>query len=251
MKNKSPEQARKYSRLNLFIRSSIFSSILVPTCILYSLICILSTPLSLYWRSRIARWWIIGMVKLCKIICHIDYQIEGLQNLKKAKTPIVMSKHQSAWEAFYLTAILPEAAIITKRELMWVPFFGWAFNVLKPISINRSNKKSAMQQLIEQGKVALDQGRPMLIFPEGTRIPAGKVGHYKLGGARLSEATGYPIVPVAHNAGRYWPRRQFIKIPGTVRLCFGPPIYPQGKTAEEILALTKDWIENKMTEIDR
>lgn len=162
-----------------------------------------------------------------------------------------MCKHQSAWETFFIQGNFDQVAMIVKRELLWFPFFGWALALLGPIAINRKDSKSAMQQIIQQGKRYLEAGRWICVFPEGTRIASGEVGKYKLGGARLAVATGYPVVPVAHNAGRCWPKRKFIKRPGIIRIIFGPPIDPKGKTAEEVLELSKNWIETKMSEIDK
>lgn len=243
-KNKMP-----YSRLSLFFRSLLYSVIMTVTCVLYCFLCLLASPLPLRFRHRLTSVWIVGMIKLARVICHIDYQVHGWHHVKAIKNGIIMCKHQSAWETFYLQSHLNEAAMITKKELLFFPFFGWALALLGPIAINRKNTRSAMQQLISQGQRCLDAGRWVVIFPEGTRIPYGEVGKYKLGGARLSQATGYPIIPVAHNAGRFWPRRQFTKIPGTIHLYFGEPIYPEGKTPEEILALTQNWIENKIQEM--
>src|SRR5262249_35098410 len=119
-----------------------------------------------------------------------------------------------------------------------------------PIAIDRDNKTSAMQQIITKGKKCLDVGRWVLVFPEGTRVPTGAVGKYKLGGARLAVATGYPILPIAHNAGRYWPRRTFLKRPGSVRIVIGPLIESEGRKAEELLHAAKAWIEETMVRID-
>ncbi len=240
---------KKYSRFNMFLRCLLYSIIMISTCILYCFVCLLAAPLPLRWRSRITTVWIAGMLELCGVICRIQYREEGLRNLSKIKNAIIMSKHQSAFETFYLPSKFENAAMIVKKELLYLPFFGWALALLGPIAINRKKTKSAMQQLIQQGQHALDSGRWVVIFPEGTRIPAGKIGKYKLGGARLAVATGYPIIPVAHNAGYFWPRRKFLKTPGTVTIAFGPPIDPKGKTPEELLALTQTWIENKVKEL--
>lgn len=246
MKNKP----KTYSSLNLFIRSLLLSIMMSVSCTFYCLICFLFTPFSLRVRYKVTQKWIAAMVKLCRFICHIDYQVEGWSELKKIKNGIIMSKHQSAWETFFLCSSFDQVAMIVKRELLWFPFFGWGLALLAPIAINRKDTKSAMQQIIQQGQQCLDDGRWVVIFPEGTRIPSGQIGKYRIGGARLSVATGYPIIPMAHNAGQHWPRQQFIKKPGLIRVVFGPPIYPEGKTAEEVLELTKTWIETKMLELD-
>lgn len=187
---------------------------------------------------------------MLRILCRIDCQIHGAENVPKDRPVIIMSKHQSTWETFFLPLVFHDPAIIIKKELLWVPFFGWGLATIDPISINRRKKSSAMQQIIEKGKQCLQEGRSILVFPEGTRTAYGSVGHYRLGGARLAVATGHPVLPVAHDAGRYWPRKQFIKRPGTIHLVIGPPIESKGRTAEEVLALTKNWIEDAVKRID-
>ena len=143
-------------------------------------------------------------------------------------------------------------AIITKRELLWVPFFGWAFATIEPIAINRSDKATAMEQVITKGKKCLEQGRWVLVFPEGTRIPWGKIGKYRLGGARLAIAAGgYPILPVAHNAGYFWGKNTFIKKPGTVRVVIGPLIETKDRTPEAVTEEVKNWIENTILRIEK
>lgn len=235
---------------SMVIRSAIFGAIVPIFTVFWSVICVLSWPLPLRIRHRVVMVWTNSVVKILKVICCIDYQIEGAENIPLDRNGIVMSKHQSAWETFYLPGLFDRTAIILKHELLWVPFFGWGMATIEPIMINRNDKSSAMTQIISKGRKFLEQGRWILVFPEGTRIPSGKVGKYRLGAARLAVETGYPVLPVAHNAGRYWSRRKFVKTPGTVHLVFGPLIESTGKTAEEVLALTKDWIETTMHRID-
>ncbi len=241
---------KKKLSLSQIIRSLIFGIIFPTYTMLYSFICLLVSPLPLRYRHRTVMFYTNSVIWLLKVICHVNYRIEGLENIPRDKPGIIMSKHQSAWETFYLPGHFNQTAIILKRELAWVPFFGWGLWVTDPIVINRSDRSNAMSQVIRQGKKYLAAGRWILVFPEGTRIPTGQVGHYRIGGARLSVETGYPILPVAHNAGRYWARKQFMKYPGTIHLVFGPIIEPQGRTPEEVLQLTKDWIENTMKTID-
>jgi 1-acyl-sn-glycerol-3-phosphate acyltransferase len=250
MKNTPPRKAKQYSSINLFVRSLIFHTVFALSCILYGCICLLASPFPLRIRYKVNQKWIAAMLIWCRFICHLDYQIEGLSHVKKIKSGIIMSKHQSAWETFFLSSSFDQVAMITKKELLWVPFLGWCLALLSPIAINRKDTKSAMQQIIQQGKRCLETGRWVVIFPEGTRVPAGQIGTYRIGGARLSVETGYPIVPMAHNAGRFWPKKKFVISPGLIRVAFGPPIDPQGKTAEEVLELTKSWIENKVLELE-
>ncbi|EKD70334.1 MAG: hypothetical protein ACD_46C00566G0002 [uncultured bacterium] len=235
-----------YSKMNLFFRSLIFSIYSLSTIFLYSFIVAATFPLSLRYRYMVIRLYLRAYIFVLKKICHIDYVVEGLENIPSDKAGVVMSKHQSTWETFFLPLIFNDPAVITKRELMWIPFFGWALAISKPISINRREKASAMQQVITKGKKYLAEGRWVLLFPEGTRTSYGHVGHYRLGGARLAVAADSFIIPVAHDAGRVWPRRKFIKYPGTVHVVVGPAIHTTGRTPEEVLQLTKNWIETTM-----
>ena len=238
------------TRLNLFIRSLVFFVYSAVAIAIYSFVCLCSFPLPLKYRHAIIRRFLIVYMAVLSFVCRINYKVEGLKNIPKHNAAIILSKHQSAWETFYLPILFHDPAVIIKRELLWVPFFGWGLAMADPISINRKERTSAMQQIINKGKKCLQEGRFVLVFPEGTRMPSGTVGKYKLGGARLAEATGYPVIPVAHNAGRFWPKRGFIKWPGTIEVVIGPAIETQGRTADEILNLAKTWIEDTMTRID-
>ena len=240
-----------YSKINLFFRSLIFSLYSMVIIFLYSFVCLVSFLFPLRYRLALIRSYLRLSIYVLKVVCHIDYQIEGLEHIPKDRKAIVLSKHQSTWETFFLPLIFLDPAIIVKRELLWVPFFGWGLATTDPIVINRNNKATAMQQLMKKGKKCLDSGRFVLLFPEGTRIPVGEIGHYRLGGARLAAETGYPIIPIAHNAGHFWPKRTFIKYPGTVRMVIGEPIQSKGRKPDELLALTKDWIESTVLKIDR
>ena len=191
---------------------------------------------------RFNLWWL-------KLTCGLDYHVEGLEHIPSSNG-IVLSKHQSAWETLALALLFRPPAWVVKRELLWVPFFGWGLAALAPIAINRGAGRKALQQLLDQGTRALSKGRWVIIFPEGTRVARGEKRRYQSGGARLAAVSGYPVVPVAHNAGRFWPRRSFIKYPGTIRLCIGPAIQSAGRSPEEINAAAEVWIEGKMRELD-
>lgn len=239
------------SNFNLFVRSLLFSIYSITTIIIYSFVCLLTFFCPLSFRHRVIRIYMRTYMLVLKKLCHIDYTVEGLEHIPENRAGIIMSKHQSTWETFFLPLIFHNPAVIVKKELLWLPFFGWGLAASDPISIDRKQKSSAMQQIIKKGKACLEKGRWVLIFPEGTRTAAGEVGHYKLGGARLAKATGFPIIPVAHNAGHYWPRRKFLKQPGTIRVVIGSLIESKNRTPEELLDLTKTWIENTMLRIDR
>ncbi len=175
-------------------------------------------------------------------------QVEGVENIPEGNA-VIMCKHQSTWETLALQVIFPPQVWVMKRELLKVPFFGWGLAMLEPIAIDRKARGKARQQLIDQGTERLKNGRWVVIFPEGTRIPPGKKGRYALGGASLAASSGYPVVPMAHNAGEFWSRRKFIKQPGTIQVRIGPLIDSKDKSVEEINAEAEAWIEGQMQQI--
>jgi 1-acyl-sn-glycerol-3-phosphate acyltransferase len=229
----------------ILIRSIIFFTLLIVVTILFA---ILVFPIGMLipfrQRCQIANAW--GMLSLWLLakICNLNYEIKGQENLPE-HSAIIMSKHQSAWETVALRGIVPpEQAWILKRELMWIPFFGWALAAVGSIGIDRSSGRSAMRQVISKGTERLKQGRLVMIFPEGTRVAPGEHKRYGMGGALLAEKSGYPIIPVAHNAGVFWRRRGVKKHPGTIQLVIGQPIETKDKTANEIIAEVEEWIES-------
>lgn len=197
---------------------------------------------------KIAQRWGRHNIIAVRWLCGIRLRIEGKENIPD-KPVIVFSKHQSSYEIMALMGYLRPSAWVGKQELLKIPVFGWAFKKSKPITIDRGAGRVAVEQLLEQGKQALDEGRNVLIFPEGTRKAPGAPPNYRIGGAVLAEQSGYPVLPVALNAGEFWPRASLIKWPGTVTISFGPLIESQGKTAEQIRAEARQWIEDKMDEI--
>lgn len=192
--------------------------------------------------SRFVIWWL-------KITCRVNYQIIGQENIPN-KPCIIMCKHQSTWETLALQFIFPQQAWILKRELLWVPFFGWGLAMLKPIAIDRKGGRKAVTQLIEQGKWNLEHQRWVVVFPEGTRVLPGKKGRYALGGGILAESTKATVIPVAHNTGYFWRKKQFIKQPGTITLSIGQPIQTEGLEAKQIIEKVENWIENEVKKIE-
>lgn len=231
------------------MRSLIFSIYMVISVVVYSFVVMASIILPMRTRHWLVRLYLANNLWMLKKICLIDYKVEGLDNIPKDRNGIVISNHQSTWETFYIPLKFHQPAAIVKKELLHTPFFGWAMRVAEPIAIDRKDKSSAMQQIIKKGKVALDKGRWIMMFPEGTRIPYGTSAPFKMGAARLAAATGYPIVPVAHNAGKFWARRRFIKQPGTVHMVIGPPVETSGRSAEDIHQEAVSWIQSTMQQL--
>lgn len=232
------------------LRSIVYFLFLFVTLLLVAL------PISLFgwflpypWLARLGRAW--GRLNLggLGVLCGLRYRVQGLDKLP-ARPCIVLCKHQSAWETIALRALLPpEHTWVIKRELLWTPLFGWAIAAFRPIAINRGAGRRAVRQLLDEGRRWLDEGRWVVIFPEGTRVAPGQRKKYGIGGALLAEKTGYPVLPIAHNAGVFWRRRDLKKYPGVIDLVIGDLIDSGGLSAQEINRRAEDWIEATVTSL--
>lgn len=231
-----------------FLRSLLFSIVMIVVTIVVSTVGILALPLPFKFRWHVIRLWSVINLQAIKYICGIDYEVSGQENIPDG-TAIIFSKHQSTWETFALQHIFPPQVYVIKRELLWIPFFGWGIAVLNPIAINRSSGASAIRQVVEKGTERLKRGEWIVIFPEGTRVRPGEKKRYKMGGAILAAESEFPIVPVAHNAGQYWQKGQFIKKPGTIKVVIGPTIHSKGRKPDEIIKEVETWIESTMDSI--
>jgi 1-acyl-sn-glycerol-3-phosphate acyltransferase len=214
----------------------------------YALVVLASYPLAPLNRYRVISGWAYIMLFLTRVICGVHYRILGTENIPK-KPSIVLSKHQSAWETLAFQQIFPPQVWVLKKELLHIPFFGWGLAMTNPIAINRSLGRTALKQIVRQGKDRLKKGLWIVIFPEGTRIDPGKKGKYGIGGAWLATNTGVPVVPVAHNAGVLWGKNSFIKFPGTITVSIGEPIDPAGMDASELNTKVEEWIELEVARI--
>lgn len=232
----------------LYLRSFLFWIVFALLIVVFTILLILSFPLPFEKRFLLTRAWSTLSIAWLQLTCKLRYEVQGSENIS-AQPGIVFSKHQSTWETLTLNFWFTPQSWVIKRELLWAPIFGWGAYMMDPIALDRGAGKKAIDQLVEQGRQRLEKGRWIIIFPEGTRIAPGKKGRYRIGGAVLAERTGYPITPVAHNAGEFWPRRQFIKKPGVIQVRIGPRIETKGKTAQQILDEAEHWIESEMAEI--
>lgn len=199
--------------------------------------------------ANLGKFWGRLNLEAVGIICGLKYRLHGWEKLPNDNC-IVLSKHQSTWETIALRGLLPATNTwVIKRELLWIPFFGWGIAALGPIALDRKAGRQAIKQLVQEGRQSLEAGRWVVIFPEGTRTSPGEHIKYNLGGALLAEKTGYPILPIAHNAGVFWKRRGILKFPGFIDLVIGDPIRTQGLKASEINRRVEGWIEETVASL--
>ena len=232
----------------LFLRSILFTAVMfltaLPTGLMVAILII--APYSA--RYRVLMWWVDFNLASLRAICQLDYTVEGLENIP-AENTVVYLKHQSSWETFAQLKLFPRQVIVLKLSLLFIPCVGWGLFSLRSIAVNRGKGHSAVSQVVRQGRQRLQNGFWVMIFPEGTRMAPGKTRRYGISGALLAKETGRPIVPVAHNAGDYWPRRGWIKKPGTIRVRIGTPISTDSGEPREINSKVQTWIESQMAEI--
>ena len=211
--------------------------------------------LLLFWLPPLPRfrfitgWCLLNLVG-ARVICGIRHRVIGAENIPPRADPhVVMSKHSSTWETLSLNFLFPPLAFVAKKELLSIPFFGWAFTLASPITIDRKAGHDAMTQLVTQGRERLRQGFWIVVYPEGTRIRAGTRAHSKSGGARLAIPLGIPNVPEAHQAGYMWPKGVLGKQAGTVTVSIGPPIRPEGDDMQRLIGEVESWIENEVARL--
>ncbi|GGI55507.1 lysophospholipid acyltransferase family protein [Oxalicibacterium solurbis] len=230
----------------LFLRSLLFALIMLIVTPIWALVCFVFAPFPYRTRYYVTSRWNLFIIELARVLCGIRYQIKGWENLPDSPV-ILLSKHQSAWETIFLLWKMPRPLIfVLKRSLIYIPLFGWALALLRMIPIDRKNGKDAFAQVAREGAQRLQDGQWIIMFPEGTRIPVGKQGKYKMGGTRLAVETNTPVVPIALNAGECWPRNAFIKRPGLITVSIGKPISPEGRNAAELMQQVENWIESEM-----
>jgi 1-acyl-sn-glycerol-3-phosphate acyltransferase len=233
----------------MLVRSLLFNIGLWLSVMVFAPIALLTFPLPPLRRYRFISLWARFAIWWLGVTCRLYFRVDGRDHLP-TDTAVVLAKHQSAWETIAFQMIFPPQVWVLKRELLWVPLFGWALALTQPIAIDRGSGRRAVEQIIAQGTERLSSGRWVVVFPEGTRMAPGQHGRFGIGGAVLAARSGHPVVPVAHNAGSFWPRRGFVKRPGTIRVVIGPLIQTSGRSAEEINRLAHDWIAQTMREIE-
>lgn len=235
------------------LRSALFILLATLWTAVYSFVCMAVAILPYPIRYKVTTVWGMGVIFLARWVVGIRYNIIGRENLPPSGTgAIVLAKHQSAWETIYLMfGLRNPLCFVFKRELLWIPFFGWGIGLLRMVAINRKAGQDAFTQMVTQARSRIDAGVWMILFPEGTRSAVGKVGNYKSGGARMSVVLDTPIIPIAHNAGECWPKFSWIKKPGVITLSIGPLIHPNGREAAVVHEEMKGWIEGEMLRLPK
>lgn len=226
----------------LFLRSLVFQTGYVVSTLVFSLVCLLFAWLlpaakrDLFHTTwcRVILWWFA-------LACGVRYRFEGLENIPPGPV-VVLANHQSEWETIFLFRYLAPVCPILKKELLSIPFYGWAMRLQKPIAIDRSRPHEAGKSLLTQGLDRLGKGRSVIIFPEGTRTSVERGKPFSRGGAKLAVAAGVPVLPMAHNAGHCWPPRRFLRYPGTISVVIGEPIPSAGQDAGILTSEVEHWV---------
>jgi len=240
----------------IYPRSALYVLWLTATVIPWGLMAVAA---SIFVRGAALYWLCVGWLKLAvwgaRWICGVHYRVQGMENIPSAAQAkaavILVPKHQSTWETFAFPALMPHPlSYVFKRELIYIPFFGWAMARLDMVHIDRSRRSEAWRKVAEQGQRFMAQGNWMIMFPEGTRTPRGSQGDYKTGASRLAASTGTPLVPVAVTSARCWPRKSFLLRPGVIDVSIGRPIEPAGRRPDELMREVEHWIEAEMRRLD-
>ena len=234
----------------IYLRALAFQIGFVLSVVVWAPVC-----LALFWLPPIPRFRVISQwgrftVWWCKVTCGLTYRIIGLEHVPDVPC-VILAKHQSTWETLFFLRLFPPHAWVLKRELLWIPLFGWAMALSEPIGIARKQRRRALEQVLAQGQQRLATGRSVIIFPEGTRVPPGQTGRFRSGGVRLAQAAGCPILPVAHNAGCFWPRRAFVKQPGIITVEIGSPIDPRSGSVDTINNQVQGWIAGTTARLEQ
>lgn len=235
--------------LSLWLRNLVYWTVLICLTLLVVPVIFLCAPFPRRLRHRLGIFWACTLVRTLEYVVGLKYQVIGKEHIPHTPS-LICSKHQSGWETMALQAIFPAQVYVAKRELVRIPFFGWGFALMNPIIIDRAKRAHATEQILQQGRERVQHDFWITIFPEGTRVKPGQRGKYKLGAARLAYELKIPLLPVAHNAGEFWPRNAFLKYPGLITVVIGPALKPEAfGGADELMAAVEAWIEARQDEI--
>ena len=234
-----------------YMRAALYYAAFYPATIVYSLLCLIVARF-LPFRQKFnfvtqINYFYIWWLRVC---CGVKLHVEGLENLPKDGAFVAISNHQSEWETIYFQTLIRPQCVVLKQELLKMPFFGWALGLLEPIALDRSQRRGALKQLLTEGRDRLERGIPIVIFPQGTRLPVGERGKFNKGGAMLAASAGVPVVPIVHDAGVFWPGKSFCKYPGTITLRIGKPVATEGKSVEDVHTESVGWLLEQMDELE-
>ncbi len=232
----------------MLIRSVIFTVLMFLSVLLWSIVVVIGRLVSYPTSYALVVAWVRGNFWLMDRICGLNFRVEGRENIPD-QTSVVLLKHSSAYETLVQFLLFPRQCWVVKRELLWAPFLGWAVWAVRPIAIDRGAGHGAVAQVLAKGKARLEEGHWVMVFPEGTRMAPGETRRYGLSGILLAQEAGRLLVPVAHDAGDYWPRRGWRKRAGTVTFRIGPPFDPAGRDAREVSLEIQAWIEAQVAEL--
>ncbi|MEH6822327.1 MAG: lysophospholipid acyltransferase family protein [Motiliproteus sp.] len=230
-----------------YVRAFLFYLVMILATVVHSTLCLVFAS----WLPFRLRFKIVSSVNhlfigWLRLVCGVRYQLVGQENLPQGRPYVLLVNHQSEWETIYLQLLVQPISTVLKKELLRIPFFGWALALLRPIAIDRSQRTGAIKQLLKQGKQRLEEGVPVVIFPQGTRVAAGQLGKFNKGGAMLACSAKVPVVPMVHNAGEHWPSGRFAKIPGLIRIEIGEPIATEGRSVDEVFQQSTGWILSRL-----
>ena len=237
------------ARLFLYFRSSLYLTGQVASTLLLGPVMLLMWPFSFQTRYATANVWVRFNLWLLRTVCGLTYRVTGQEHIPSSQSGLILCKHQSAFETIALQAIFPPVVFILKQELLRIPVWGWAMATLEPIAIDRKAKSQALKQVLRDGVARIQAGRWVVLFPEGTRVAPGQRGQYGASGGMLAQRAKCPVVPVAHNAGEFWGRNGFLKFPGVIDICIGPPLDGASMSTAEINREAESWIERQMARI--
>jgi 1-acyl-sn-glycerol-3-phosphate acyltransferase len=240
----------------IYLRSALYILFLAVTVVPWALVAV---TFSVFKRGAPMYWLCAGWLKTAiwgaKVICGVKYRVQGLENVPNAADQnaavVLCPKHQSTWETFAFPAIMPHPlAYVFKRELLWIPFFGWAIGRMDMVHIDRTRRSEAWSKVLKQGRELMSHGNWVIMFPEGTRSARGQRGEYKTGATRLAVTTGVPVVPIAVTSARCWPRKSWLLRPGLIEVSIGRAIPSVGRRHDELMKQVEDWIEAEMQRLD-
>lgn len=229
------------------LRTGLFYGLWGMATVFWSVLIIMMVVLPYRWRHRIATGWGDTTIWLARWVCGIRWQVHGLEHLQGAPA-VIVANHQSTWETMFLPLLVRNQVWVLKKELLQLPIFGWAMALLRPIAIDRKQRRQAMEKVIVEGRARLADGFWVVMYPEGTRSAVDNPQPFKAGASRLAHQLGVRVIPIAHNAGQFWPKKGLM-CSGTVQVCIGAPIAVEGLSAVEINERAQAWVADKREQL--